>query len=718
MRRALLLFVIFLMFTSCGKQAATAPTDQTSDTAGHILIMNDGSEYKGTLVEIGDENVLFRTAEQTLSVARTDVSKINFSQSRLYNNVTNISQIDDKTIQNIYKKSQHYKNKLADSQYVNILNQRHYNIVDEKTVRCTMTTAVKILNDEGKSVSTQYFTYLKDRQTAKLVYAITIQPDGSVSAVDESAVNDEPVNNKYPLYDIEHRVKFGHKNADVGSLLIWQAEYEIAIDPIFSPFYAVLSFMDSEPMLDYDVRITHPADIRLDCESYKGWFPNVKPAVKNGKTEFSLSVHNIPPYRIDEEETPSYNILLPKVFVTTHIDGDRSAAQTVSFAYKDQYFSENVSDEMIAFTDKILSAHKSDKPRTAIETADELYYYINRSIQTAAVSLQVMGYKPADDKTLCSSSYLSVLDKAYLFTRLLNYQNIGSALMRFYCSTDSVFPQNVFSLRNFNHVIVETEFDGEKHFYSFNGKNYSRDVRPIASDESFCLTANQADDVSRLSSVECVSNRYDIDMECEMLPDGSMNVIQSSSISGVGMQSWRELRYLSKAQMDTYMNKRALSYGKDVTVKDYKFVSDFADYGTNIRFSESYLVRNFAYLSGDNILLSISSLGLNLSAGSVSKPTRQYPYDIDDISSMKKHICIKLPDGYQVRYVPANLDKSFLGGICKAQYEYNEVNNELNLTFESNIEKRYVEPKNYPNFKDWIDSRASFCGEWVIFEKK
>jgi phage major head subunit gpT-like protein len=68
--------------------------------------------------------------------------------------------------------------------------------------------------------------------------------------------------------------------------------------------------------------------------------------------------------------------------------------------------------------------------------------------------------------------------------------------------------------------------------------------------------------------------------------------------------------------------------------------------------------------------------------------------------------------------VPANLDKSFLGGICKAQYEYNEVNHELNLTFESNIEKRYVEPKDYPNFKEWIDSRASFCGEWIVLEKK
>lgn len=710
------LIMIFLAVIACGKQTIIAPPN--SDVAGHILIMNDGAEYKGTLEEINDENVIFRTADQTLDVARKDVSKINFSQSRLYSNVTNISQIDDKMIQNIYKKSQHYKNKLADSQYVNILNQRHYTIVDEKTVRCTLTNAVKILSDEGKSESTQYFNYFKDRQTAKLVYAITIQPDGSVSAVDESAVNDEPVNNKYPLYDIEHRVKFGHKNADVGSLLIWQAEYEIAVDPIFSPFYAVLSFMDSEPVVQYEVRIEHPADIQLDCEAYKGWFPNVKPTIKNGKTELSVRVSNIPPYRIDEEETPSYSILLPKVFVTAHIDGQRSPAEIISSAYSDKYFSNEESDTMLAFADKILSARKPDKPRTALETADEFYYYINRNIQTAAVALSVMGYTPADDKTLCSSSYLSVLDKSYLLTRLLQAHGIGQASMKFYCSAESVFPQNVFALRNFNHVIVEAEFDGEKHFYSFNGKNYSRDMRPILSDESFCLDVSHSDSVTRLSKIQCSSNRYEFDTECALNADGSLAVQQSVSVSGIGMQSWRDLRYLSKAQLETYMNKRALSFGKDVSVKDYKFESDFADYAADIRFSESYNVKNFAYLSGDNILLNMTSLGLTISAGSVSKPTRQYPYDIGDISMVKRHISIKLPEGYSVKYMPAELNKSFSGGHCSAQYAFDETDRILNLNWDSEITDRYVSPKDYKQFKDWTDSRASFCGEWVILEKK
>ena len=717
MRKIFLLFIIiFFTLTACGKQEAiVAPV---SDVAGHILIMNDGAEYKGTLVEIGDDNVIFRTAEQTLTVSRSDVSKLNFVQSRLYSDVTDISQISDPTIQSIYRKSQHYKSKLADSKYVNILNQRLYTIVDETKVRCVLTNAVRILNDEGKSESTQYFTYLKNRQTARLVYAITIQPDGKVFAVDESAVNDEPLNNKYPLYDIEHRVKFGHKNADVGSLLIWQAEYEITIDPVFSPFYAVLSFMDSEPVLEYDVRIAHPADIKLDCEVYKGWFPNVKPGIKNGKTEMSVHISNIPPYRIDEEETPSYSILLPKVFVAAHFDGgDQSAAQAVSLAYKDRYFSDAVSDELIAFTDKILSARQSDKPRTALETADELYYYINRNIQTAAVSLSVMGYTPADDKTLCSSSYLSVLDKTYLFTRLLNSQHIGSALMRLYCSAENVFPQNVFSLLNFNHVIVETDFGGGKHFYSFNGKNYSTDVRPIASDGAFCLTLNQSDDVSRLSEIDCSSNRYESDTECVLNADGSLGISQSVSVSGIGMQTWRELRYLSKAQMSNYMNKRALSFGKDVAVKDYKFESDFADYKADIRFSESYDVRNFAYLSGDNILLNIAALGLNISAYSVSKPTRQYPYDIGEISVVKKHISISLPEGYCVAYIPADLDKSFSGGHCVAQYSIDEADRILNLNWESYLTDRYVSPKDYPNFKDWTDGRASFCREWVILER-
>ncbi|MBR6062312.1 MAG: hypothetical protein IKP67_09580 [Spirochaetales bacterium] len=51
MRKIFLLFIIiFFTLTACGKQEAiVAPV---SDVAGHILIMNDGAEYKGTLVEI------------------------------------------------------------------------------------------------------------------------------------------------------------------------------------------------------------------------------------------------------------------------------------------------------------------------------------------------------------------------------------------------------------------------------------------------------------------------------------------------------------------------------------------------------------------------------------------------------------------------------------------------------------------------------------------
>ncbi|MBP5450392.1 MAG: DUF3857 domain-containing protein, partial [Spirochaetales bacterium] len=584
-------------------------------------------------------------------MARTDVSKINFSQSRLYSNVSHVSQIDDKMIQNIYKKSQHYKNKLADSQYVNILNQRLYTIENETSVRCTLTNAVKILNDEGKSESTQYFTYLKDRQNAKLVYAITIQPDGKVFAVDESAVNDEPLNNSYPLYDTQHRVKFGHKNANVGSLLIWQAEFEITVDPIFSPFYAVLSFMDSEPVLDYDVRITHPADMLIDYEIYQGYFPKVKPHIKKTKNEIAVSVRNIPPYRIDEEETPSHDILLPKVFIGRHIIGTGTPDQIVSLSYSQEYFKNEPSDEILAFADKILSANKAAAPLTPLETADLLYYYVNRNIQTAAVSLSVTGAVPHEDSILCSSSYLNVLDKTYLFTRMMQSQGIGDARMKFYCSADAVFPKNVSSIRRFNHIICEADIDGEKHFYSFNGKNYSRDVRPIGSDNAPCLDVTHIGECESLPPIDAESNRYEFDLSCILRDDCSLRIEQNIGISGIGMQSWRELRYLSKAQMSTYMNKRALSFGKDVAVKDYKFESDIADYSIPVRFAETYDVQNFAYRSGDNILLSVTSLGLNLSAGSVSKPNRLYPYDTSDISVVKKNISIALPDGYKVKSV-------------------------------------------------------------------
>ncbi len=698
-----IVFAVILLI-SCEKKSVTADTVSAESSPSQIIILNNGSEYRGTLVQITPQRVLFNTGDQTMDIDVKDVNKINFSRKRLYENLANIRECKDADIVKAFQASRAYKQSANTGRYVNILRKTVYNL-DGNHALCTITRAVKILNKQGLELSTQYFNYLKKSGSGRLNYALTIDDDGNISHIDESAINDEPLNNKYPLYDNEHRIKFGHKNVDENSFIIWQAEIDIDIDDIFAPLNVVCTLMDDEPILDYRVEINHDKNVKLSYDRYEGLFPMKKPHIKNGSTKFVLTASDIAPCHTDEDNTPSASMLLPKVVVQKV-----SSYEEISDRYASTFFGRQDS-QAADFAKKITSGQNTDDPKAL---ADVIYYYINRNIELVGVSMGQCSYVPNEFGRLAAASGLNVLDKSYMFTQAAGSLGIDASMI-FYATTDMSFADKTCSIANFNNVICKINANAKDYYYSFVNKNYSAGVIPYNASKAFALDVSTKSDLSRLPQVESAWNATTRKVDAVLNADGSLTFRQTTRAAGDAMTSWRDLRYLSKEQLDRFIKKRALSFGKNVTVDGYGFVSDFDDYDSEIVFEESYTVHNFAFNRGDNILFKMSSLGFDYTAGSVSKQSRLLPYDLSGISSINCTCTIALPSGYNVSYCPSELISVYESGRLNVRYEFSD--GKLNLTFNQSFDDRYVSTDGYADFKRFAEARAGFFAEWIVLTK-
>lgn len=670
------------------------------------MILKDGSEYKGILIKITNDEIFFEINGQEKVFLKTNINRLQLNKNRLYEDVDNITKINDKEISNVWIQSKKW-NKSKNFRIVTLLDKTTYDFIDKNKYKVNIKKAIKILKEEGKDYSTQVINYFKNNR-AELLYAITVGPDGKVTAIDEEAINDEPVNNEYSQYDLLRRVKFGLKDVDVGSLIIWEAEIDEYNEPLKDPFFIEKELVANEPIEKQVIKISYPEDLKINYFIYNGLINIEKPAIKEEKENriniLTVEQNNVNAFINDEPNPPNDSILKPKFYAGIANDWEK-----LGNLYFNTYFDKNLSIKFIDFTKNLVKDEKDNENKLF-----KIYDFINTKINKVDIPLQDYFQEPNNDDKLMSLTSLNVLDKSYLFARMAKALGINSDFYFYRSNLKNDLIDSTPAIRQFDSCICRVDLNNKNFYISFEDKNFNFGQRPYITSDAWSLMISKNSKILKLDKLSNDYNNYQYRYDCILNEDNSLEITKTTSFNGEYQRPWRDKRFLSKDELDIFMKKRLSLISNNANLVSYNFLNNLSDLDKPVIFEEEIFVKDYAYTSGDKIKL-FKIPELRIRANTVSRQARTLPYYMGIIGEKEYIFNIKIPENYIVKSLPESIESNNENFNFNAKFSVNK--NVISIVLSQNNSQELLSTKQYPLYKKAIEDLAKITNEWIILEK-
>lgn len=697
-------FVIFILFIFTGNLIA----DQTKSSLNNsnIIILKNGNEFKGYLKKIENDNVTFVINGKERIFKKSDIARIQFHQKRMFEEVNSIKQISDKEIQESWIVSKKWQPS-DDIQAVILLDKILIEFKHNNRINIKIKKAIKILNEEGKEQSTQYFYYPDNNSNVRLLYGITISPYGKITSLEESAINDEPVNNKFSQYNLLHRIKFGLKDVDIGSIIVWEAEIDRSYDDLTQPYLLekdLLSYNNIEKRI---IKVISPKNLKINYSLYEGLIGIDKPSIKrefiNNQIIITCEQNIVPGFINDEDNSPSDSMIYPKFYITPD-----NTWKNLCNRYYEKYFKKSVSNNIKNFALNIIKDEKNN-----LNILKLLYDYVNRQISLIDIPMEQYYFTPIEEDKLITYSNLNILDKSYLFTRMAQSLNIPVKMYFYRKNFNNKLMNQCPSLRQFDSVICEAIIDDKKTYYSFEDENFNAGqfYDSISEAEAFDVTKKDST-TELLNNIPYDYNHLVYNYKCNLNEDNSILINKITTIYGAAEAIWRGKRFLSKEELDKYMKSQINNFGNDVVLKNYRFINSLSDFDKPIILEEEILVNNFSFTSGINMKI-FKIPDLHFDSGSVNKIKRILPYSTKAHESDYQFEFI-FPKKYKAGNIPKSLnieheDFSFYS-------KYNTIDNKIIVELKIIYKKDLISVSFYNDLKNFIESQARLINEWILLE--
>lgn len=709
--RFVFLFLFLLLLASCNLNNTIENTKNNKNNQTHILILKDGREYKGHLIKIMDNKIFFFTNGQEKVFDKNKVKKIQFHKNRKYEETTLIKQIRDKEIQNIWQEAKKW-NKQKDIDFVLLFDKVTYTFKDEHTVIIGHKKALKILTEAGKDQSTQYFYYNKLTTNATLKYGITISPKGSVYSIDDEAINDEPSYNSTPHYDFLHRIKFGLKQVDIGSIFVWESQKEVKIDKILNPFSMGSQLTTDYPINNKIVEILYPNSIHIDYSIYKGLIPFNQPKIttsqENGYNKLQFKINDVKQFIVTEESSPSNSVIYPSFFAS-----QRVTWQELSKEYYAKYFLQSPNKVIKQTAKKIIGKeHNKDKQLKL------LYDFVNQKIKLVSIPLSSLCYRLTNQNKLLALPSLNSADKSYLFVKLAQSVGIGVDFLFYKNYFGKKIQKDIPSLRQFDSVLIRAPYKNKSIILSFENSNYYFGETSFVINGADILNISASgENLSKLPLLPSSFSHSKTNYNCILKEDNTLVVKRTTKILKTGQSSWRAKRFYSKKDLDKWIKARINSFNNNSILENYKFVNDLNDFSKPIILEENFIVKNFAYKSGKNIIL-LPIPGFNYSAANVNLPKRLFPFQIGSVYTSDFNLLLTIPQDYKFSFFPEpnKYDNKYFSFTHSINID-NE-NKTINFTSETIFRKDNIPTTDYKILKEFKEKLAQISKKWILLEKQ
>ncbi|HEY9765855.1 MAG TPA: DUF3857 domain-containing protein, partial [Chroococcales cyanobacterium] len=331
--------------------------------------------------------------------------------------------------------------------------------------RETIRETRKLLNERGKEhYSEVQWPYEADTQTVSIFFANTVDAEGRVIPVKESAIKDGTPYADYPAYDRTKVKTFSFSGTEPGVITDYALEVKSKKGMMDRDFGDSFLLHSIQPAAEIRYTLHLPKEKKI-----KFRLLNPDPAIPvhfssredGGNLSYSWETRNLG-YLPQEERMPNWEDFLPRLLLSTADSWESCAAW---------FLEKNKGRSDPDPATKALALGLTRGLTSEREKAKKIYLWVIRNIRYVSVSMGDAGYEAQNSGEVLKNRYGDCKDGSTLLLALLDSIGIKAHYALLSTNDEARVEEELPSLQQFNHCIVAARLEGKLTFFDSVGKN-------------------------------------------------------------------------------------------------------------------------------------------------------------------------------------------------------------------------------------------------------
>lgn len=618
---------------------------------------------------------------------------------------TGFDKIDNKEVVDIIKKFSDYKNPKLSA--IMLLYDKRYILNNDHTVSYKEHVLIKVLTSGGRDIGTIALPFNEYFQKMKINVARTIQPDGEIMDISTDAISEEAPYYNLPIYSDIKVKKVTFPAVRVGSIVEYKVEYTSDYKDL-PGFSTMLALPSRWHVALARFSVTVPKDMPVNYRAVRMMNPDPVVTSSNGRDIYSWEMSHVWVKGSDEPLLPSY-MKFGRYVIFTAIPGWEEISKGCKKLMQGQA---EPDEEIIRKVKELTSGIEKDK-NAMIKS---FYNCVSQNIRYVAIELGLSAFRPYPASQVFKNEYGDCKGKSALLISMLKSVGIP-AYYTLILTTDSGFIEPDLPTFSFNHVIVAIPNNGGYLFVDPVAELLPFGSLPLGVQGADALVlSNKEVEFVKIPVDSADKNKSFEETKIIFIANDSIRIISKESFKG--QKEWLGRIMAKHIPPGQYKETLQQAVGssfpnailRDVTVSDYQNLDE--PFGIELIIE----VNSFAKKSGELLIFKVpQDLSLIL-ASATAKERREASLDILYPEVIKSRSIIKMPEPYQVKYIPQDLslDTPVISFDGKFQVE----DNEIIITTKLTVKQHEISCGKYPSFRNVVRKIRELYNENIILEER
>jgi hypothetical protein len=511
----------------------------------------------------------------------------------------------------------------------------------------------------------------------------------------------------FPLYSNARALIISMPSVDIGSIIEYKAKIYCSKLIDKDKFSFIYRLREPCPVgkAIFKLIVPRKASIRLKLfnENYASGI-NLSPVKTEDDKQviYSWAFRQLAPI-IPEDGMPQVPYVNPAIAISNFNSWDEIYKWWFDL-YKDKIV---LSPEIKNFVKQLINGCSDD-----LEKARKIYEFCAQNVRYVAVEYGQSGYEPHKAQDIFLNRYGDCKDKAILLVAML--REAGLVAYPVLIPTREVYDIAAdFPEVQFNHAIAAFSYKDELIYLDATASTATFRDLPIDDQERNVLVI--LDDKYKILPTPTIKDNTAI-YKTDIMLDSNEDADILREVTTTGFFSTFQryyLKYTHPQIIKEDIQKRMLEISPFSTLKDYK-IENVDDFTKNPKLH--YDFKTVKFLNPANNLRIIPVLSdFDINSGYAGKEERSFPVDFATLFKKVSQVKVILPDNLRVKFLPK--DRNFNTAWFDFKSNYTEEGNSISLYKEFQIKRRFVETKEYKEFKKSLEEVFYLLKEEVILER-
>jgi len=596
--------------------------------------------------------------------------------------------------------AQTWEGRNSDQPYLVLLSEYETIVHPDWSSEETYHTRIRIQQESARQLAQWPIYYNKSREEITDVKAFVETPEGK--KFDATGIEDAQVYEDSPMY-ADMKVKVVNlPQVDIGNVLDVTVKSKVSRKEIPGQFWDAVPY----PFVPTKfARYTYilPQDKGIEFTAYKN---DHKPLIekKDGTIKYSFVFEETDDVQ-DEELMPPSAEVKGGLYLSS-IKGWKVIADW----YRDLANKNTVEDAEISAKAAELIDGKTtqkDKARAILEFAQDGLHHVAMNFGEHTV-------EPHPTNKVFSERYADGKDLALLVRQMFKAAGIASNI----CLMTGEFagnPQNAApSPSVFEHVLLETQLDGEKYFVDPQAKGFDLGQYPSGYDHAYVLVIEDAGYRFAILPVTGEGgNSLVSQSDITLAPDGSATFQTHVQLPLDASQSFRmQWAAATGEDKNKFFESLESNYTEGGSLLSHAVKGVDNRYGP-VEFDFKYYSPNAYPVVNDMILLKEAE---QANIPDFSAQERKYPIFVPANSLIRNTNTYHVPDGYKIDFVPQDFKMSIDFVDVSANYDAKGDSVTVNTVYR--MKRALIPAQRYPEIRDFRKELSKKSDQYIILRQR